>query len=165
MKEFCEAASVDFSHVGKPLAPLWAMRADERIRVDEVDVVADDDKVAWPESRVYPARGVRQENRSAAHAPHKLYRENDWLPADALVVVPAPAPCRDTLFAAAIKDELAHMPCDCGRAEPRDVGVGRAENHFVHLERLAPAGAEQDSKINLPAEAVVREISSRLVEE
>ena len=48
MQKFREAARVYFAHVGKALSPFRAVRADERILVDEIDVVADDDEVAWP---------------------------------------------------------------------------------------------------------------------
>ena len=141
------------------------MRADEGILADQVDVVAQDHEVTWTERRVDSARGVRQENRLAAHAPKNLNRQDDRLPARPLVVVASSAPCGDAPSAAPVKDKFAGMARDGRCAEAGDVGIRRTEDHLVHFERIAPAGAEEDAEVDGPVEAEVGKVGGRLVEE
>ena len=107
---------------------------------------------------------TKSQNRPASHSAQHLDGQDDRFPADALVVVPASAPCGDKPAAAPVHNELARMSADRRRSESGDVGVRRAEDDLVHLERFAPAAAEKDAEVDRPFEALVREVGCCLVE-
>ena len=165
MQKLRKTLRIDLGHVRESLTPLLDVRTDKRVHPHEIDVIADDHKVARTERRIDSARGVREEECLATHPPQDLDRQHDRFPSRALVVMAASAPCGDQLARMTVKNELAAMTLHRGRPESGDVRVLDAHQDLVDLQGLAPAAPQQDAEIRRILKALIRKIASCLIKE
>ena len=76
-------------HIGKPRAELVVVHADERIAIQQIDVVVDDHHVAGGEVRIQPAGRVGDDQQLDAERLHHADRKRGPLGRVAFVAVEA----------------------------------------------------------------------------
>ena len=153
-----EAAVVRRRHIGKPRAKLVVVHADERVAIEQVDVVVDDHDVAAGEVRIQPAGGVRNDQELDAEGIHHANGKRRPLGRVAFVTMEA-ALHGDDRHAAELAAEQSAAMADGRRFQKvRDVAV---VDRRVELDRFADraqAGAENDAARgrSLQRERIVR---------
>ena len=165
MQQFGQMPIVNFGHIGETLAPFLPVGSDQRIAAHQIYMIADNHEIPRTKRRIDAAGCIGEQHRRTAHAAEKFDRQHHRLPADAFVIMAAPAPRGDEPAAAPVEDEPPAVTAHRRGAESGNVAVGRAENDFIGLKRLAPPGAEHNSDIGRITETFIGEIGGGLVEE
>ena len=161
-----QPAVVRGRHIGKPRAEPVVVHADERIAIQQVDVVVDDHDVAGGEVRIQSAGGVGDDQQLDAERLHHADRKRGPLGRVAFVAMEAALHGDDRHAAEPAAQQPAAM-ADGGRSqEMRHVAVVDRRFDLDRVADRAQAGTENDARTRraVPAaadEAAVRRFVAR----
>ena len=142
-------------HVRKALAKSLVVRADQRIRPLQVDVIAQDHQRALVEIAVDAAGGVGKNHGANSHAREHAHRKNHVLQRVAFVEMHAALHRGNAEFAAVspitMPPGVADRPSNAGKFGMRRVVNARRVSQFVRKAPEAAAEHHADARAKLGA--------------